>query len=318
MITEATLWEQLAHTFDPERLPLAGEYYRGKVRDNYTRDDRRLIVVSDRVSAFDRILTTIPFKGQVLNQLAAFWFDATRDIVDNHLISLPDPNAMEVRECEPFLMEMIVRGYLTGATTTSAWYNYERGVREFAGNRLPEGMRKDQRFNEPILTPSTKAPQGEHDETVAPRMLIERGILTEAEWKEIGDISLRLFARGSEVAARQGIILVDTKYEFGRVDDRLVLMDEIHTPDSSRFWFTDDYQSRFEAGEPQKKIDKDYLREWLVQQGFRGEGEVPVIPDEVRIEAARRYIAAYELITGTGFEAVPGDPGPRLLTNLGV
>jgi phosphoribosylaminoimidazole-succinocarboxamide synthase len=318
MISESTLYEQLQHTLDPEQLSLPGSYYKGKVRDNYTSEQQRLILVSDRVSAFDRILTTIPFKGQVLNQLAAWWFDQTIDIIDNHVLAVPDPNVMEVRECEPVMMEMIVRGYLTGVTNTSAWFNYEQGVRDFAGNRLPEGMRKDQKFEQPILTPSTKAPQGEHDETVAPAVLLERGILTAKEMAELSEISLQLFERGQKIAARQGIILVDTKYEFGRSEGELVLMDEIHTPDSSRFWFADEYTQRFESGEPQKKIDKEYLREWLAKLGFRGEGEVPAIPDEVRVEAARRYIEAYELITGSEFEAIPGDPLPRLLQNLGI
>ncbi len=318
MINAGTLQEQLQYTLDPEQLPLPGSYYKGKVRDNYTMEQQRLILVSDRVSAFDRVLTTIPFKGQVLNQLAAWWFDQTIDIIDNHVISVPDPNLMEVRECEPVMMEMIVRGYLTGVTNTSAWFNYEQGVRDFAGNRLPEGMRKDQKFEQPILTPSTKAPQGEHDETVAPSVLLERGIVTEAEMAQLSEISLQLFERGQKIAARQGIILVDTKYEFGRVDGELVLMDEIHTPDSSRFWFADEYLQRFENGDPQKKIDKEYLREWLAQQGFRGEGEIPEISDEVRLEAARRYIEAFELITGSEFEATSGDPLPRLMQNLGI
>jgi phosphoribosylaminoimidazole-succinocarboxamide synthase len=318
MISESTLQEQLQYTLDPEQLPLAGSYYKGKVRDNYSKNKQRLILVSDRLSAFDRVVTTIPFKGQVLNQLAAWWFDQTADIVNNHVVSVPDPNVMEVRECEPVMMEMIVRGYLTGVTNTSAWFNYEQGVRDFAGNRLPEGMRKDQKFEQPILTPSTKAPQGEHDETVAPAVLLERGIVTEEEMAELSEISLQLFERGQDIAARQGIILVDTKYEFGRVEGELVLMDEIHTPDSSRFWFTDEYMQRFENGEAQKKIDKEYLREWLAQRGFRGDGEIPEIPEEVRLEAARRYIEAFELITGSEFEATSGDPLPRLLQNLGI
>ena len=318
MISESTLQEQLQYTLDPEQLPLAGSYYKGKVRDNYSKNKQRLILVSDRLSAFDRVVTTIPFKGQVLNQLAAWWFDQTADIVNNHVVSVPDPNVMEVRECEPVMMEMIVRGYLTGVTNTSAWFNYEQGVRDFAGNRLPEGMRKDQKFEQPILTPSTKAPQGEHDETVAPAVLLERGIVTEEEMAELSEISLQLFERGQDIAARQGIILVDTKYEFGRVEGELVLMDEIHTPDSSRFWFTDEYMQRFENGEAQKKIDKEYLREWLAQRGFRGNGEIPEIPEKVRLEAARRYIEAFELITGSEFEATSGDPLPRLLQNLGI
>lgn len=313
--------QQVPHTLNGTNFANLGTRYEGKVRDNYTKNidgrDVRIIISSDRLSAFDRIITTIPFKGQVLTQMAKFWFEQTKDIMDNHVIEYPDPNVVVGIECKALPMEMIVRGYLTGVTTTSAWYNYEKGVRNFCGNVLPEGMKKDQKFPQPILTPSTKAEHGAHDESVSGEEIVRRGLVTQEEYDAVADASLKLYQRGVEIAAKQGIILVDTKYEFGRTPDgRIVLIDEIHTPDSSRFWFADEYQSRFETGEEQKKIDKEYLRKWLADKGFLGEGDVPEIPEEIKIETARRYIEAFELITGQDFEADVGEVLPRVEANL--
>ena len=316
MIDKETLRAQLEYTPDEARLDLPGVPQRGKVREAWSREGRRLIVTTDRVSAFDRVLTTIPFKGQVLNQLAIFWFEHTGDIVPNHLVSQPDPNAVVVRDLEPIMVELVVRGYLTGMSSTSAWTHYARGEREFCGNRLPEGMSKDQRFAAPIVTPSTNAELGGHDESVSPAEIVERGIVSRDLMDRLQQVGLALFRRGTETAGRQGVILVDTKYEFGLSGDELVLMDEIHTPDSSRFWYADDYRDRFERGEEQRRIDKDYIRGWLAERGFTGEGEVPRIPDDVRIEAARRYIEAYEAITGRAFEAAPGPVLERLRGNI--
>jgi phosphoribosylaminoimidazole-succinocarboxamide synthase len=296
-----------------------GERYEGKVRDNYTQGDKRIIVVTDRLSAFDRIICLIPFKGQVLNQMAKFWFEQTKDIIGNHVIGFPDPNVVEAKQCTPLPLEMVVRGYITGVTTTSAWYNYEKGVRNFCGNILPEGLKKNQKFDKPIITPSTKAEHGGHDESVSGEEIIKRGVLTKEDFEKISEASLKLYARGVEIAAKQGIILVDTKYEFGRTKDgEIVLIDEIHTPDSSRFWFADIYEKRFAFGEEQKKIDKEYLREWLAERGFIGEGEVPAIPDAIKVETARRYIEAYELITGQKFEAEVGPVLDRIKKNLKI
>ncbi len=316
MIDRSIAQEQLALACDEIRLDLPGVRQSGKVRDSWHREGRRLIVTSDRVSAYDVVLTTVPFKGQVLNQMAAYWFEQTRDIVDNHVVSLPDPNAMIVRDVEPLKVEMVVRGYLTGTTSTSVLTHYKKGVREFCGNVLPEGMRKDQAFAEPILTPSTKAEQGDHDESVAAEEIVRRGHVSADMMEELGRISMALFKRGTEIAARQGIILVDTKYEFGLVDGRIVLIDEIHTPDSSRFWYTDTYQARFEAGEEQRRIDKDVMRTWLAERGFTGDGPVPEIDENLRIEACLKYIEAFEAITGTTFQADPGDVNERLRANI--
>lgn len=298
-------------------FPKLGAKYEGKVRDNYTKDGKRFIIVTDRLSAFDRVIALIPFKGQVLNQMAQFWFEQTGDIMGNHVIEFPDPNVVVAKECKPLPIEMVVRGYITGVTTTSAWYHYEKGGRNFCGNVLPEGMRKNQKFDAPILTPSTKALKGDHDESVSRDQILERTNLTLEQYDEIAEKSLRLFQRGVEICAKQGIILVDTKYEFGTTPEgEIVLIDEIHTPDSSRFWYANEYEQRFASGEEQKKIDKEYLREWLADRGFIGEGDVPAIPDEIRAETGRRYIEAYELITGRDFKAEVGDVTARLTQNL--
>ncbi|MDD3861502.1 MAG: phosphoribosylaminoimidazolesuccinocarboxamide synthase [Candidatus Gracilibacteria bacterium] len=317
MLTKETLLAQLPYCLNGTDFPTLGSKYEGKVRDNYTKDDKRIIIVSDRLSAFDRIITLVPFKGQVLNQMAKFWFEQTGDIMANHVIEFPDPNVVVAKECKALQMEMIVRGYLTGVTTTSAWYNYEQGVRDFCGNVLPEGMKKNQKFETPILTPSTKAAHGGHDESVSGEEIVKRGVLSQEQYDQIAQASLKLFQRGVEIAAKQGIILVDTKYEFGIDKDGVItLIDEIHTPDSSRFWYADEYEARFASGEEQKKIDKEYLREWLADRGFRGEGEIPEIPEDVKVETARRYIEAFELITGQTFVAEVGDTHARIEKNL--
>ncbi|KKQ69038.1 MAG: phosphoribosylaminoimidazolesuccinocarboxamide synthase, phosphoribosylaminoimidazole-succinocarboxamide synthase [Candidatus Peregrinibacteria bacterium GW2011_GWF2_38_29] len=291
-----------------------GKRYEGKVRDNYTTaDGKRIIVITDRLSAFDRVICLIPFKGQVLNQMAKFWFEQTKDIIENHVIEYPDANVIVGRECKPLPVEMVVRGYITGVTSTSAWYNYEKGVRNFCGNVLPEGLKKNQKLPMPIITPSTKAEHGGHDESVSRDQIIERGLLTAEQYDTLASACLKLYQRGVEIAAKQGIIFVDTKYEFGiSPEGKIVLIDEIHTPDSSRFWFADEYEKRFAAGEEQKKIDKEYLREWLAERGFRGEGEIPAIPEDIKAETARRYIEAFELITGQKFDAQVEPVLPRV------
>lgn len=317
MLTDQQLREQIPFCLSGTDFPTLGSKYEGKVRDNYTKGGNRFIVVTDRLSAFDRIITLIPFKGQVLNQMAKFWFEKTNDIMGNHVIDFPDENVVLAKECTPLPVEMVVRGYLTGVTTTSVWYHYERGEREFCGNLLPEGMVKNQKFDQPILTPSTKAEKGEHDESVSREQILDRGVITEAQFDQIAEASMKLYQRGVEIAAKQGIILVDTKYEFGvDADGNIVLIDEIHTPDSSRFWFANEYEDRLARGEEQKKIDKEYLREWLADRGFRGEGEIPEIPDDVKVETAKRYIEAFELITGQPFVAEVGDVQARLGRNL--
>ena len=316
MIPDDIIRKQIANTLKGTNLKI-GKKYEGKVRDNYLLPGKRIIVVSDRISAFDRVLTTIPFKGQVLNQTAAFWFEKTKDIVQNHVISVPDPNVMVGRECKLLPVEMVVRNYLTGSTTTSAWHHYKNGGRNFCSNPLPDGMKKNEKFLKPIITPTTKAGKGHHDEPISPEDIVKRKLVSRKMYNEMADATLRLFAKGVEHCAKQGLILVDTKYEFGLDSDgKLTVIDEIHTPDSSRFWYLKTYNACFRAGKDPDKLDKEYVRTWLAEQGFIGDGEVPEIPDDVKVEAAKRYITAYEQITGKKFEAVEGDPMERIKESL--
>lgn len=299
MISEDRLRAELDNTIENTDLIGIGELDRGKVRDCYKQNNRRIIVTTDRISAFDCVLGTVPFKGQVLNQLAAFWFKKTSDIVPNHVIDVPDPNVMVVTECTQLPIEFVVRGYITGVTKTSAWYNYERGVRNFCGNVLPDGLRKDEKLRYPILTPTTKLEK--HDRPISQDEAIAEGLIEANTFDAVKDICFKLFDRGVKHAKSQGLILVDTKYEIGILDGQFIVTDEVHTPDSSRYWFADTYEELFAAGKEQRKLDKEYVREWLVAQGFRGEGTPPQLPDDVRVEAAKRYIRACELITGCEF-----------------
>ncbi len=316
MISDDKLKEQLQYTLNETDLKI-GEKYDGKVRDSYTIDDNRIIITTDRISAFDRVLCTLPFKGQVLNQLAAFWFERTKGTIPNHFIEMPDPNVLLAHECKLVPIEIIVRGYLTGSTKTSAWYNYKNGVREFCGNTLPEGMTEHQKFETPIITPTTKAPKGEHDESISKKEILEQGLVKPELYEQIEKVALELFKIGTEHLAKNNLILVDTKYEFGLLDGKLVLIDEIHTPDSSRFWIKDTYESRLKEGKDPQKLDKEYVRKYLADQGFLGDGDIPEIPEDVKIEAAKRYIQAYEMITGKQFEAEVGDVSERIKKNLG-
>jgi phosphoribosylaminoimidazole-succinocarboxamide synthase len=321
MIGDDVLQAQLPRTLEGTRFAGLGERYEGKVRDNYTtRDGRRILVATDRISAFDVVLGTIPFKGQVLNQMAAYWFEETAAIARNHVLGVPDPNVMIAVECTPLKAELIMRAYLTGVTTTSIWYAYERGAREFCGHALADGMRKNQPLPRPLLTPSTKAEKGDHDESVSAAELVRRGAVTAADLEEAAAIAERLFAFGQRRAAERGLILVDTKYELGRTPaGDIVVIDEIHTPDSSRYWYASDYEERLARGEEPRGLDKEYVRRWLVsERGYRGDGPPPPLPDEVRVEAARRYIATYELITGRDFAPDTQDPLPRIAASLGV
>ncbi len=300
--------DNVLESTDPHGL---GKPVIGKVRDSYLLPDgRRVLVATDRVSAFDCVLGTIPFKGQVLNQMAAFWFQRTRNTAPNHVIDVPDPNVMVVTDCRQLPLEFIVRGYITGVTKTSAWYNYSQGAREICGNRLPDGLRKDQKLERPILTPTTKHEL--HDRNISPEAAVTEGLISRELFDEAADLCFRLYDAGVKHAAKRGLILVDTKYELGLLDDKLVVSDEIHTPDSSRYWYADSYEKLFAQGREQRKLDKEYVREWLVSRGFRGDGTPPILPDEVRIEAARRYIQAYEQVTGNVFEPAEGGAAHRV------
>ena len=317
MLTPEVIASQIPYILKGTNFANLGERYEGKVRDNYTQGSRRILITSDRLSAFDRVIALIPFKGEVLNAITKFWFENTKDICPNYIESYPDPNVIVGKECKPIMLEMIVRGYITGSTTTSAWYNYEKGVRNFCGNALQEGLKKNQRLPFPIITPTTKAAHGEHDANVSGEEAIAMGLVTKEEWEQLSNYTLGLYARGVEVAARQGVILVDTKYEFGRdPEGKIVLIDEIHTPDSSRFWIAATYEEKMAIGQEPDNINKEFLRLWMANQGYRGEGEMPAIPKEVIVETALKYIQAFEMITGEAFKAEPGVVLTRIENNL--
>lgn len=276
-----------------------GSYQQGKVRDMYLLEDKRILITTDRQSAFDHVLGTIPLKGQVLNRIAEFWFERTRDIVANHVIAVPDGNITVAEELKMIPVEIVVRRYLTGSTDTSVWTHYERGVRNFCGIDLEDGMVKNQPFDGPIITPSTKA--DDHDESVSRQQVLERGLVEENTWEQIEEIALALFARGTEVAAQQGLILVDTKYEMGiNSEGAIAVADEIHTPDSSRYWIAESYERRHAAGEEPESLDKEFLRLWLKDRGI-SDDNVPELDDEIRIQVAERYIDLYERVTGSEF-----------------
>jgi phosphoribosylaminoimidazole-succinocarboxamide synthase len=318
-VSNEILKNALAHTLERTDMDALGVKYEGKVRDNYTRDGRRLIVVTDRISAFDRVLGTLPLKGQILNRLAAFWFGKTAHIAKNHVLRVPDPNVIEAVECTPLPVEMVVRGYVTGVTSTSIWTHYAAGKRDFCGNRLPDGLKKNQKLDRAILTPSTKAEKGDHDVSVSRDEILAMGRLSAEEFDRAADAAMRLFDYGVHFCQERGLILVDTKYEFGKTPaGELVVIDEVHTPDSSRFWFARSYEERFGKGEEPESFDKEYVRRYLAKLGFKGDGPIPPIPDDIRVEAARRYIEAFETITGEPFVPNLEDPEPRLRRNLGL
>ena len=274
--------------------------YHGKVRDVYNLGDRLAMVATDRISAFDVILPKgIPFKGQVLNQIAAKFLDATADICPNWKMATPDPMVTVGVLCEGYPLEMIVRGYLCG----SAWRAYKSGVREICGVKLPEGMRENEKFPQPIITPTTKAEYGEHDADISKEEILSRGLVSPEEYAVLEKYTLALFQRGTEIAAQRGLILVDTKYEFGKHNGTIYLMDEIHTPDSSRYFYAEGYEERFEKGEAQRQLSKEFVREWLMDNGFQGkEGQtVPEMTDEIVKSISDRYIELYERITGETF-----------------
>jgi phosphoribosylaminoimidazole-succinocarboxamide synthase len=317
MIDTATLRALLPLALGETDLPLRGKQS-GKVRDGYPLSDgRRLLVTTDRLSAFDRILARVPFKGQVLNQLSAWWFEQTADVISNHLISVPDPNAAVVSEAEPFTVEVIVRGYITGVTSTALWYRYSLGERDIYGYRFPDGLRKNEALPQPIITPTTKGGPTGHDERLTCAEVVERGLLDAATWDQVQAAALAIFQRGQQVAQRAGLILVDTKYEFGRsADGRVLLIDEVHTPDSSRFWKADTYEQRFAAGEEPENFDKEFIRLEYARHGYRGDGPIPAMPDDLWIAASQRYAAIYEMLTGQTFEPGAYPVGPRLVDNL--
>ncbi|MBM3150888.1 MAG: phosphoribosylaminoimidazolesuccinocarboxamide synthase [Chloroflexi bacterium] len=317
MPTRSELTALLPLAFETSDLPLPGKAA-GKVREWYRLPGgRRLIVTTDRLSAFDRVLAMVPYKGQVLNQLAAWWFGQTRDILPNHIVSIPDPNAAVVAEVQPLPVEVIVRGYITGVTSTALWRRYALGERTIYGYNFPDGLQKNQRLPDPIITPTTKGGPTGHDERLTCAEVVERGHLEAAAWELVQAAALEIFRRGQAVASRAGLILVDTKYEFGRAPDgTILLIDEVHTPDSSRFWKADTYAGKFASGEEPENFDKEFIRLAYAEKGYRGDGEIPAMPEDLWTAASERYITIHEMLTGQSFAPGAYPVEDRLLENL--
>ncbi len=311
---DAALVRQISHVVTSLKVKWPYAHESGKVRENFgLPDGRRIVVTTDRLSAFDRVVTAVPYKGQVLNQLSAFWFRCLDDIIPNHLLDVPDPNVSVVRECVPLPVEVIVRGYITGVTSTSLWTLYAQGNRVIYGHTLAEGLQKDDKLPEPLITPTTKAQRGQHDESLTCAEVVERGLVDKKIWDRVQDAALAVFHRGQQVAEEAGFLLVDTKYEFGvAADGTLMLIDEAHTPDSSRFWTVDSYDEMRRRGGPPSNWDKEFVRLWYVGQQYRGEGPVPPLPDDVIVQAAARYIGLYQGLTGAVFEPGPAPATKRI------
>lgn len=305
MLSSEEIIAAIPHALLQADVPGLGPRSEGKVRDIYVQGNRRILITTDRVSAFDRVLGAIPFKGQVLNQLAAWWFEQTSDIVANHVLAVPDPNVTIAREADALPVEVIVRGYITGVTSTALWTLYNAGVERPYGLELPAGLRKNDPLPEPVITPTTKATGGAHDERLTSAEVVEYGLVEPGLWDEIQQAALAVFKRGQQIARRAGLILVDTKYEFGLIDGKPALIDEVHTPDSSRYWVADSYEAVHGTDREPENFDKEFLRLWFVGQGYRGDGSPPAMPPEFIAQVGERYIAAYERLTGQVFE--PGE-----------
>jgi phosphoribosylaminoimidazole-succinocarboxamide synthase len=301
MVQTKKLLESIPLALKTVNIPKLGKKHQGKVRDIYIRGDKRVFITTDRQSAFDKVLGFIPFKGQVLTSLSAFWFEKTKDIVNNHLISVPDPNILLVKECKLIPIEMVVRGYITGVTDTSIWGSYEKGERVIYGIKFPEGLKKNQKLPENVITPTTKAESG-HDERLTEKQILNQKIVSPKIWKQMKEVSLKLFERGQKICKKAGIILVDTKYEFG-LDEKgnLILIDEIHTPDSSRYWKEQTYKERFKKGVEPESYDKEPLRIWFKEHGYKGEGKIPKMPAEFIAKMSTLYMGIYEKVTGKKF-----------------
>jgi phosphoribosylaminoimidazole-succinocarboxamide synthase len=317
MIDYEKLFEYIPRALGDTNLPLPGKQS-GKVRDWYDLPDgTRLIVTTDRLSAFDRVLACVPYKGQVLNQLSAWWFTQTESIISNHLISVPDPNATIVKKVKPIPVEVIVRGYITGVTSTALWHRYSLGEREIYGYRFRDGYRKNEQLPEPIITPTTKGGPTGHDERLTCAEVVSKGLLDPQTWDQVQAAALAVFKCGQEVARQAGLILVDTKYEFGLTeDDSVILIDEVHTPDSSRFWRQETYTERFTNGLEPENFDKEFVRMAYAGKGYRGDGEPPSMPADLWASASERYMTIYEMLTGGMFEAGSYPIETRLSENL--
>ena len=319
MIDQKTIAKNISSAIDKINYSKLGKRYSGKVRDWYKQEHFRILIATDRISAFDTVLGLIPFRGAVLNKLSQFWFEATRDIVPNHMIGVIDPNIMLVTECQALPIEVVVRGYITGVTSTSLWRKYSEGERVIYGIKFPEGLVKNQKLKNPVITPTTRGTgPGGHDEPITPSEIIKKKLVPANLWKQIEKVAYRLFERGSQICHKAGFVLADTKYEFGLdKKGRLTLIDEIHTPDSSRLWVKKTYALRFKEGEEVENYDKEFMRLWFAKQGYTGKGKIPTMPKELIAKIASRYIEVCEKITAEKFIidlSVP--PKQRILENL--
>jgi len=302
---------QLSNTLNEVKFDLGGEFYKGKVRDNYFNEDTITMITSDRVSAFDHVLGTIPFKGQILTEIAHFWFDKTKDIIPNHIISHPDPQVLITKRAKTLPVEVIVRQYITG----SLWREYSNGVNGQYGFNLPDNLKENQKFDSPILTPTTKAEYGMHDEPISREEIIDN-LVDKEIYEKAEQCALNLFKAGQDWASKRGLILVDTKYEFGMYNNELIVIDEIHTPDSSRFWLAENYEELYQTGKKQIMLDKENIRQWLIGKGFSGEGTPPELEDDIRILLSEKYMELYERLIGKKFEPSVGDVKTRIQNNL--
>ena len=311
MIDPEVFRKQLPFVLDKTDFSKYGERYEGKVRDTYRANGKRLLVTTDRLSCFDVVVTSVPFKGLVLTQLAAYWFKQTEKIIANHIISIPDPNVMLVRDCQIVPIEVVVRGYLAG----SAWRDYEAG-QPVSGIKLPAGLKQYDKLPSVMLTPSTKAPRGEHDEPISEVEILKRNIISPEKWEKIRTVALKLFECGSHMAEQRGLLLADTKYELGFIGDELILADEIHTLDSSRFWVASSYRERIASGQTPEMLDKQPTREWLLSQGYRGNGPIPDFSVEHRVALAQHYVSCFERITGQSLQLNVGPVTERIAAAL--
>jgi len=294
-----------------------GKKYQGKVRDFYILKDFRIIITTDRQSAFDVNLGYIPNKGAVLNQLAAFWFEKTKDIVPNHVIAVPDPNVTIAHNVKPIPIEMIVRGYISGVTKTSIWYSYQQGEREIYGLKFPDGLKKNQKLKTPVITPTTHGGGKDgHDERLTKKEILRRNIVSRKLYEQMEDVALKLFDRGTKICEKAGLILVDTKYELGLYKGKLMLIDEIHTPDSSRFWIKSSYGKKLSLGEEPENFDKEFLRLWYNNHGYTGDGKPPSMPESLQKKVSKRYMDVYKMITGKKLSIPRSDIEQRIHQNI--
>lgn len=302
MVSTQKIIQSIPTALKQTKFKNLGERKQGKVRDTYIQPDKRIIITTDRQSAFDKVLGFIPYKGAVLNQLSEYWFDITKKIIPNHILAIPDPNISVVKNCQVVPIEMVVRSYITGVTDTSIWGSYEKGERIIYGIKFPDGLKKNQKLPKPVITPTTKAESG-HDERLTEKEILKKRVASEKLWRQMKKAALALFDKGTKVCDKAGIILADTKYEFGLLDGKLVLIDEIHTPDSSRFWIKKTYKERFKKGLEPESYDKEELRIWFKNHGYKGEGKPPKMPPEFIAKMSKLYIGIYEKITGKKFKS---------------